>query len=290
MPTPVCPICRSERHRKCFDIERWHLLCCAECGLFHVDPYPATDAAAHDRVREADDHTDGMPPQRQRLYDVQFYKQHFDFIDRHCRTATSVLDVGCGTGRLIELLGKYPDMKRMGIELNPRRAKYAADATGCEIHQVPVERFGAAGPFDAITMINVLSHIRSFDELFGALGRLLTDGGKLIVKTGELRADVRRVDVGDWGMGEHFHFQGMGTMDHLCRRFGFELVAHQRIPHSRELYSHESFHTPGSTPARRIIKRIVSRTPLALRVLAMLHDIRHGRRVFSSFFVLKRKS
>ena len=289
MPTPVCPLCRSEEHRTCFALERWHLLRCGQCGLFHVDPYPATDAAAHDPVRETGDQTDGMPPERQRLYDVQFYKQHFAFIDRQCRTATSVLDVGCGTGQLLELLGKYPGMKRVGIELNPRRATYAADATGCEIHQVPVERFDAAGPFDVITMINVLSHIRSFDDLFNSLGRLLTEGGKLILKTGELHADVGPGDVRDWGMGEHFHFQGIGTMDHLCRRYGFDLIGHQRIPHSREIFSRESFHTPGSTPARRIVKRIISRTPLALRTLAMLYDLRHGRRVFSSFFVLRRR-
>lgn len=283
MERRACPLCGGGRHRKCFSLHGWDLLNCGNCGLFFIEPYPASVGAPLPEVQAAGP---AIGPQRQRLYDVQFYNRHFAFIDRWCRGAGSVLDVGCGTGLLLERLGRCGDLRRVGIEPNAERAEFARRSASCEIHQVPVEQFSSDGRFDVITLINVLSHIQPVGGLFELLRSLLEEGGKVIIKTGELECDVRRADVRDWSLGRHLHFLGVATMDYIRRRYGFEILAHERRPYARELFSGESFSTPGKTPARRMLKKLIAAVPLALPALAKCYELKHGRRVWSSFIVL----
>ena len=286
METPTCPLCGGKSHRRCFSLHGWDLLNCADCRLFFINPYPASVAAPSPKAREEGRQ---MSPQRQRLYDVQFYKRHFAFIDRWCGGAGSVLDVGCGTGLLLERLGRHPQMLRVGIEPIAEKACFAAQSAGCEVHQTTIERFTSKAGFDVITLIDVLSHMRTFDGLFESLRSLLAGGGRVILKTGELEPDVRKNDVRDWSLGRHLHFLGIGTIDHICRRYGFELLAHEWRPYSRELFSRESFSTPAKNPARRAVKKLIAAVPRALPVLAKCHELRHGRKVWSSFIVLAAK-
>ena len=106
--------------------------------------------------------------------------------------ATSILDVGCGCGHLLERLAVHPDLYRVGIELNRERAALARRVAGCEVSDVAIEDFPETRRFDVITLINVFSHIPGIDKLFVKLRALLTDNGKIVLKTGEMRNDVRK--------------------------------------------------------------------------------------------------
>ncbi len=287
--SPQCPLCGSSRQTKRFALGDWHLLRCEECGLFHRDPYATSDQAAHANVQDpgAQDPA-SMSSHRKRLYDIQFDKRHFDFIADRCTGAKSILDVGCGTGLLLELLADRPGLQRTGIELDPRRAQFAEIHAKCQIHQAPIEQFAGDAKFDVITLIDVLSHIRSFDGLFGSLTRLLADNGKIIIKAGQFAPDVRKNDVRDWSLAEHFHFLGLGTIEHICRRYGLVALEHHPTSYSKEMYSRESFGTPSKSPPKRMLKKAIAAVPGALALLAAIHDVRHKNRVRSGFMVLRR--
>ena len=79
---------------------------------------------------------------------------------------------------------------------------------GCDIYQVPIEEFPRDKKFDVISMINVFSHVPYFDRLYQSIHSLLNENGKVILKTGELRSDVRKQDIFDWGIPDHVHFLG----------------------------------------------------------------------------------
>lgn len=287
MDAPKCPLCGSRDNQKQF-AERGHDLCrCAACDLFFIDPYPTDMDDRHDRVKEYRyEDLEVIDTDKQYRGEVQFYERYFGRIGEECRGAASVLDVGCGTGRLLELIGRDPNVRREGIELNTARAEAARRRTGCTIHQVPVEEFAADRRFDVITMINVLSHIPSFDSLFRGVRNLLTDRGKFIIKVGEVAPDVQKGDLHDWELGDHLHFLGLRTIDVAAKKFGFTVARHDRVPISEDLFSRTRWKMPGRSGLRDAIKSVVVVIPLALPLLRRVYEWRHGRRIYSSLIVL----
>ena len=61
-----------------------------------------------------------------------------------------------------------PGHYRIGIELNPEAARFARRVSGCPIFETPFEEFRSGRKFDVITMINVFSHVPSFDAMFAS--------------------------------------------------------------------------------------------------------------------------
>jgi len=135
-------------------------------------------------------------------------------------------------------------------------------------------------------MINVLSHIYSFDDLFAAIAKLLHRKGKIILKTGELEKGVRKYNITDWGIPDHLHFLGMNTVNVICRKYGYKIIKHLRIPLTEELFSRDTWRMPGRSNFRNSIKQLIVRLPFALPIMAKLYDAINKRKIYSSFIVL----
>ena len=97
-----------------------------------------------------------------------------------------------------------PDLYRAGVELNRQRAAQARRVAHCEVFDLPIEDFPTTRRFDVITLINVFSHIPGIDRLFEKLRLLLNDNGKIILRTGEMRKDVRKSAIFDWEIPDPF--------------------------------------------------------------------------------------
>lgn len=106
------------------------------------------------------------------------------FIVRHLRrevSAGSVLDVGCGRGDLLTLMAD--DFGLHGIELSPDGLQQAvvrvpdARLVAADIEQGPP----FAGPFDAVTAINVLEHLSKPEAGLASIAAMQEPGGVLVV-------------------------------------------------------------------------------------------------------------
>lgn len=287
MKRPVCPLCGSDDNEKCFPVKDYELYVCHLCQLFFIDPYPKDLAQRHETVAESSfSDIETLDSLKHYRHECRYYQRYFPLIAEECKDAASVLDVGCGTGRLLELLGQYPQLFRAGIELNAARAQLAGKNAGCEIHRVPLEVFSSERKFEVVTLMNVLSHIVSFDQLFGAIRSLLSENGKLIIKVGEFPREIRRTDSYDWGVPHHLHFLGLDTLEFICRKYGFTIGKHRRVPLSQELFTFARFTTPGRSRLRNAIKWTCAHIPFALPLLRRLYDMRHSIQLYSSFIVL----
>ena len=288
---PACPLCGCAKSAELFTENNYLVRGCESCELLFIDPYPENVASVHDTVRDYS-YERLKIVNRERFYRAEesYFRRWWPEIRPLVADARSVLDVGCGCGRLLELLAEEDVPRRVGIELNSDRAALARDITGCEIHEVPVEQFESRDPFDAICMINVLSHIPSFDELFGALHRLLRPGGDLILKVGEVKRGVQKNDVYSWSIPDHLHFLGLRTLEVVCDTYGFDLHARRRMPFSDELFSRDFWKQPGRSTLRNVIKKAVAYTPFALSVLRGLYRVRHDERIYSTLAVLRRRA
>ena len=286
MKNAICPLCSSIESEKCFSERNYDVFACKTCELFFIHPY-GTDV--HKKVSTYDyDNLRILDPMRHHIASKIYFKtKYLSYIENECASAKSILDVGCGTGALLELLYEInPNIQRVGIELNAERAEFAKRVAKCEIYQVPIENFSYVGKFDLVTMINVLSHIPSFENLFSSIRNLLAIDGKLILKVSEMTADVKKDAVFDWGIPDHLHFLGMNTINFICNKYGFKVIRHERRRLSTDLFSRSRWIAPGRSSIRNVVKRAVTLTPFALPILRRLYDVRHGNKIWSSFVVI----
>ncbi len=282
----TCPLCGGERADYIFTEKSYKLMSCRTCDLFYIDPYTSEDDA-HAKVRDYDyDDHDIISADGHYRSALSFYKIYYPLLKKEYDEAQSALDVGCGTGRLLELLGNDFDMERMGIEFNNARAEFANKVANCEIVQTPIEKFSSDQKFDVISLINVLSHISSFDSLFNSIRGLLNKNGKFILKVGEMTTDVRKDACFDWEIPDHLHFLGMNTIDFICKKYKFKVLRHDRQLLADELFSRERWKAPGRSAARNMVKAVLVRTPFALQFFKWRYQKKHGENLFSSLIVL----
>src|SRR5690349_11320094 len=71
--------------------------------------------------------------------------------------ARRILDVGCGTGTMLQYLARYGQAE--GIDMDEDAVRYAHERGVTAVQQVPPGPFPfAADTFDLITMLDVLEH------------------------------------------------------------------------------------------------------------------------------------
>lgn len=282
----VCPLCGASETDVAFTDNGCTLHICQRCDLFFVWPYP-TSSSQHARVNAgANPEIEILDCERRYQGERLYYDRHFSLVEEECAGARSLLDVGCGTGHLLERLAAMPDLLRMGIELNPQAAAFARRVSGCEILEIPIEQYRGARLFDVITLINVLSHIPSFDGLFRSLRSALAPGGKVILRSSEMSRRVSRWNQVHWGIPDDLHFLGLRTLDTLCAKYGFTIQHHMRVAYEDELFRPFRWQQAGRSSFRNLAKRLALRTPLALSAMRALYAATLGRRLFVSFIVL----
>lgn len=97
-----------------------------------------------------------------------------------------VLDVGCGTGAVLELLhGEYPEKRLTGLDLTPRmievaRAKQLENVRFIvgDAEALPFE----SRSFDAVLCSNSFHHYPHPEKFFSEAARVLRPGGRLILR------------------------------------------------------------------------------------------------------------
>jgi SAM-dependent methyltransferase len=282
----ACPLCGSVATERALADNGCELRVCGVCELFFVHPYPQS-SAQHQRVASGEyPEIELLDCARRHEGECLYYDRHFALIARECEGASSLLDVGCGTGHLLERFAGNPRLHRAGLELNPEAAQFARRVAGCEVFEAPFEQFRSDRSYDVITMINVLSHIPSFDGMFRSLRAALAPGGKLILRTSEMARNVSRWNQLHWGIPDDLHFLGLGTLDFLCARYGFAVTRHVRTPFEEELFLRSRWEQMGRNPWLNLAKRAGVRVPGALGALKKLYTAALGRRLFVSFIVL----
>jgi len=282
----ACSLCGSTATSHAFQDNGCSLRVCAICGLFFVHPYPDADHQHGLVSSESTERIAILDCERRYQGERLYYQRHLPQIMDECRGATSLLDVGCGTGYLLEALRSVPGLYTAGIELNSQAAQLARRVSGRPIYESPIEEFRSERKFDVVTLINVLSHVPSFDGMFHSIRAALRPGGKLILRTSEMRDNVSRWNQVHWGIPDDLHFLGVETLAFLCAKYGFAVTRHIRTPFEDELFLRSRWQQAGRRKLHNLVKSAGIRLPFALAALKRLYTAVLGQRLFVSFIVL----
>lgn len=238
MSVAPCPICQSRSVRPyrfaLGDRGTIPLFACSSCHFMyvpvasddhtrHASEYHAVHAAADDPVVATVNASTAL-----------FYWSN----KLNWAAPTSILDIGCAEGRLLEL-GRCMGYRIAGIDVTDyyverwRERGLRASVSTAEEHSRAHYR-----TYDAILARQVIEHVRDPVSFLDACAAMLKPGGACLIETGDPRSWQARLQGRKWafwvpveGAGAHVSFVPRSSATILGRRVG--LTLRDALPHFR---------------------------------------------------------
>jgi SAM-dependent methyltransferase len=148
---------------------------------------------------------------------------------------TRVLDVGCGTGELVSVLGAE-GFDAAGVEPSPEAAE-AARERGLETFTGDLAAYAASRPddaFDAIVAVNVFEHVPDPVSLLGQLRDMLRDGGLACIQVPndfnalQIAAQSKLGKPPWWiAIPDHVNYFDFDSLSGLLDACGFQVLERQ---------------------------------------------------------------
>lgn len=238
-----CPICSSTTAVDLWREDDWQLVRCSSCHLVFVGNPPADAELARLYSFEEGFHTQ-LASDGDSVVDVDAIAAEHLHLMSIGRAPGRLLDVGCATGRFMQL-AEAARWKTMGVELNDDTAALARDR-GLDVLTGTLDELaatlGADDPgFDAVCMWDLIEHVPDPLALLRTARGLLAPGGRLWIATPNVdglfpQAALRvAATVGRWPHVEppyHLCQFSEATLTDALRRAGFRspAVLHRNIP------------------------------------------------------------
>ena len=229
----------------------WSVVECASCERLWLDPPPDADAlgAAYDEYYTHDAGPPaGFEPWLKRAVPAARlgYRDRVGAMSRlggallscfgplrtigeravlwlEARPGARVLDVGCGSGELLERMRDL-GWQVAGVELDPEGARAARERTGADV--VASLDDVEPGGFDAVVLDHVLEHLADAGETLRGCLRALRPGGVLALATPNPGAAARErygASWLHWDPPRHLELRGEGAMRAVVEGAGFEI-------------------------------------------------------------------
>jgi ubiquinone/menaquinone biosynthesis C-methylase UbiE len=245
VPCEKCEACDSTERDVIASDDRYGMgltyVICSNCGFIYMDPIPSQEFLEifyRDHYRKLY-HNIEVVNKWQAAGDRKFAQYRFNaMIRRHLRSDDQVLEIGCGTGALLNLVGMESKNYNncYGIEPNPAFAKFANTAYGLKNVRNGVFRFleYEDNRFDGVIICHVLEHMLNPLNVLLEMHRILRRGGWLFI-------EVPDVSQGFDGLIQyhiaHVSLFSRAPLIALLRRSGFERLMENRARLAKDIGS-----------------------------------------------------
>ena len=138
----------------------------------------------------------------------------------------SLLDIGCGTGELLDVAKKYYECH--GLEPSPVAAEVARQKIGGEIVESTLENATFSKLFDIVTLFSVIEHVTSPTAALSKVYSFIKPGGIVVLQTPKYGGPACKLHGRGWKGFRHgyhtFLFSGK-TLSALMEKTGFDVLS-----------------------------------------------------------------
>ncbi len=226
----ACPVCEGTDYEVQFHKEGFRFVKCAGCALVFVNP-----ALRDEHVRQVYKHesysdlTRALMEPSDEYRRERFGKERVEIIDRFLRPqrrgAMRLLDVGCATGFFVRA-AQDAGWIASGVEANPFQADFARQSDLDVRNETIEDTTFPEGTFDAVTLFEIIEHVKQPMAILRKSYRLLRPGGMLFLYTPNFECASRLIMGLDahfiWG-SNHLTYFTVHTLAGALQRAGFKV-------------------------------------------------------------------
>lgn len=185
------------------------------------------------------------------------------------------LDVGCGSGLILQEAQFRKKWNLTGIEPNKQMARYTQDNLGIPILSIPFEEYsGEEGSIDVLSMWDVLEHLPKPVDALKNVHKLLRDDGIFVFQIPNYESWNRVVFKDAWGgydLPRHLYLFPKYSLQEMLTNTGFTIIHQTCVAGSHgalilDLRFWLQFHDS------RIVEKIVAKGPefVPIRILTAI--------------------
>jgi 2-polyprenyl-3-methyl-5-hydroxy-6-metoxy-1,4-benzoquinol methylase len=227
----ACNHCGGNDARLLFVKKGYRLVRCSGCDLAFIENPPTADELAIIYSGAADYHRDLTDPRSEAYAALsRTADQHLDILKKYARNGR-LLDVGCSTGLFLDRAARAGHEVE-GVEFSSESAAFARSQFGLTVSEGDV-RASPAGPWDIVTMFDVIEHVPDPSGDMRSVADLLAPGGLFLLSTPDIDGLFPRLSyllaerLDYWPHPEpphHLTQFSKRTLAAMLERNGFEVV------------------------------------------------------------------
>lgn len=230
-----CPLCQSGETKlwteaRCLSNNTHKYFTCLSCNSVYLWPKPLNVDIqdSYDESYYGEEEKKFTFPGIERVLD-HFRNQRARIIAKYTKGRGKILDIGCGNGRFLHLLGQKGDFELLGSEL-PGKAASRAQAYS-EIKLSTTGHFHEAAneaSLDAVSMVHVIEHLAEPNAILEKIHKALKPGGYFFVSFPNIRSQQARKFRADWlhlDPPHHLVFPSDNQLESNLESLGFQLIS-----------------------------------------------------------------
>ncbi|MFA4834915.1 MAG: class I SAM-dependent methyltransferase [Dehalococcoidia bacterium] len=196
------------------EIIHGRVVICKNCGLVYVNPRMTQESL--DQFY-AEDYRRVYNEPATLKNEANHAKNAWELLQPYIYTGKKILDIGCSTGKLVELTQGY------GIEPNREHCEIAK-GKGLQVENCTIEDYAPGFKFDIITMLNALEHVASPTAVLSKIYSLLNSDGYVVISVPNFGNRTIHLSVDAFLSNAHLYHFELITLKELFQKCGFKPV------------------------------------------------------------------
>lgn len=256
-----CTICQSNQAKFKFDFtDKLKIFSCSFCGVEFLNPQ-LSDEEITELYSETYYKAWGIEGAKEnessRQMKIDTFLLRLQLIQKYI-TAGKILDVGCATGYFLEA-AKTLNYQTYGVELSEYSSSIAKTKFGKEnIFNGKLEACTfEKGMFDAITMFDLIEHVRSPEQTLKDASALLSDQGIILITTPHNKSFSNKIMGKKWThyKKEHFFYFDLKSLNFIAQKANLKVVYSE---HSKKALNLRYLHTQFNVYKHRLFTPLVN--------------------------------